>query len=157
MLKYIENRIKQNPKYTEILSKSTPVICFGDLFNSRVATLGLNPSDKEFVDDKKIFLSGPFLRFQNCDSLSQNDLTKLDSIQTALVLQDCLEYFKNPNPYKEWFDILEEYILKKLEISYYNGTCCHLDLVQWATSKKWGEIKSVQSKLLDSDIPFLFQ
>ena len=130
---YIENRIKQNPYNSKILQMSTPVICFGNIFNSHVATLGLNPSNKEFVDDNNAFLSGMKLRFQDCFSLSQNDLTKLKLNQTELVLRYCLEYFNNPNPYGEWFDYLERHVLSKLDISYYNGSCCHLDLVQWAT------------------------
>lgn len=156
MQTYIENRIKQNPYNNEILQMSTPVICFGNIFNSNVATLGLNPSNKEFVDDNNIFLSGEEIRFQNCFSLSQNDLTKLNANQTEMVLQYCLEYFNNPNPYREWFDYLEKYVLSKLEISYYNGTCCHLDLVQWATSNKWRDVlPSNQSILLNLDYPFL--
>jgi hypothetical protein len=152
---YIENRIKQNPNNLEILRNSTPVICFGNLMNSRIATLGLNPSDKEFVDDDKNFLSGRYLRFQNCFTLMQNDLTKLNSNQTELVLQYCLEYFNNFNPYREWFDYLERHVLSKLDISYYNGTCCHLDLVQWATSNKWRDVLPVnQSILLNSDYSF---
>ena len=153
---YIEKRIKQNPYNPEILPMSTPVICFGDLYKSNVATLGLNPSDKEFVDDNKIFLEAGELRFQNCFSLSQNDLTQLNANQTELVLQYCLEYFNNENPYRVWFNKLEDYVLSNLDISYYNGTCCHLDLVQWATSKKWRNVlPENQSILIDSDYPFL--
>ena len=140
MHQYIENRIKQNPNNPEILQMSTPVICFGNMFNSKVATLGLNPSNKEFVNDKNVFWSGINLRFQNCFSLSQNDLTRLNSDQTELILQYSLKYFNNHNPYREWFNCIENNVLSKLDISYYNGTCCHLDLVQWATSKKWRDV-----------------
>jgi hypothetical protein len=154
---YIEKRIKQNPYNSEILPNSTPVICFGDLFNSKIATLGLNPSNKEFVDNSNIFLAGRFLRFQNCFSLSQTDLTKVDNNQTDLVLNNCIDYFKI-NPYRDWFDVLENYILKKINISYYTKTCCHLDVVQWATSNKWRDVsKSNQNSLLNNDYPFLIQ
>ena len=34
-----------------IISWSCPVLCFGDPSTSTVATLGLNPSNREFVDD----------------------------------------------------------------------------------------------------------
>jgi hypothetical protein len=155
---YIENRIKQNPYNSKILQMSTPVICFGNIFNSHVATLGLNPSNKEFVDDNNVFLSGMKLRFQDCFSLSQNDLTRLNLNQTELVLRYCLEYFNNPNPYGGWFDYLERHVLSKLDISYYNGTCCHLDLVQWATTEKWGKVLwDDRSILLDRDFPFFLQ
>lgn len=155
MQTYIENRIKQNRYNYEILQMSTPVICFGNMFNSHVATLGLNPSNKEFVDNNNVFFSGKDLRFQNCFSLTQNDLTRLNDNQTELVLQYCVEYFNNLNPYQEWFNYLEKHVLSNLDISYYNGTCCHLDLVQWATSNKWRDVLPVnQSILLNSDYPF---
>ncbi len=151
---YLENRIKQNPYNSEILQNSTPVICFGDLFNSQIATLGLNPSNKEFVDNHNSFTA---VRFQNCFSLSQSDLTKLNTIQTNLILNNCIDYF-NGKPYKGWFNVLEKHILTKLNISYYNKTCCHLDIVQWTTSNKWRDISDVnQNLLIDNDYPFLLQ
>lgn len=157
MQSYLENRIKQNPYNGEILQNSTPVICFGDLFNSKTATLGLNPSNKEFVDNNNNFLSGNDLRFQDCFSLYQKDLTKLGAEETELVLHNCTDYFKI-NPYRKWFDVLEKNILKKINVSYYNNTCCHLDIVQWATSKKWGEVDKINRDiLLNSDYPFLIQ
>ena len=154
---YIENRIKQNPYNSDILQNTTPIICFGNLFNSTFATLGLNPSNKEFVDNNNNFLSDNNLRFQNCFSLSEHDLTKLTNDKTNLVLDSCISYFKF-NPYKRWFNVLEKYVLSKLNVSYYNDTCCHLDIVQWATAEKWGSISKIsQTQLIDKDYPFLLR
>ena len=56
-----------------VIPWSSPVISFGDLSRARVATLGLNPSNREFVDDAGIELDGPSRRFPTLRSL------KLDS------------------------------------------------------------------------------
>jgi hypothetical protein len=51
-----------------------------------------------------------------------------------------------------------ERILKQLDASYYNGSACHLDLVQWATDPVWGDLPEIEkTKLIDSDLPFLAQ
>lgn len=40
--------------------------------------------------------------------------------------------------------------------SYYDGSACHVDLVQWATDPTWAKLgRSVQSGLLRSDVAFL--
>lgn len=158
MLKYIENRIKENPYNSDILQCSTPVICFGDINKSEIATLGINPSDKEFVDNKGNFLLNSSLRFQNCYSLKQTDLTLLNTKQTDLVFDYCCNYFKNPNPYKKWFDVIENYILSFLNVSYYDNTCCHIDLIQWATKDKWRDLSQIsKNNLLDNDFSFFIK
>jgi hypothetical protein len=41
---------------------------------------------------------------------------------------------------------------------HYDGTACHLDLVQWATDPTWGGLDSrVRADLLAADSPFLIQ
>ena len=49
---------------TNVIRWSSPVPSFGDLSRSRVATLGLNPSNREFVDPDGQELSGAERRFQ---------------------------------------------------------------------------------------------
>lgn len=59
------------------------------------------------------------------------------------------------NPYRRWFDQLEP-LLNAVGASYYDGSACHLDLVQWATDPKWGALsRSSRRMLLQQDIPFL--
>jgi hypothetical protein len=50
-------------------------------------------------------------------------------------------------------------VLKALGVSYYDGTACHLDLVQWATDPTWAGLKPVEIrlKLLRDDVQFFRQ
>jgi hypothetical protein len=41
------------------------------------------------------------------------------------------------NPYRRWFDPLDQALRAAFGVSYYAGTACHLDLVQWATTPVW--------------------
>ncbi len=72
------------------------------------------------------------------------------------VLRDCDTYFER-NPYRRWFDQLEP-ILSQCGASYYDGTACHLDLVQWATDPTWNRLPNeIQRGLLASDVRFLVE
>jgi hypothetical protein len=53
------------------------------------------------------------------------------------------------------FDQLEK-ILAACGGSYYDGTACHLDIVQWATDPSWGKLpKTVRQRLVTEDHGFL--
>jgi hypothetical protein len=55
-----------------------------------------------------------------------------------------------------WFKPFDFFIKKYGEYSYYDDTCVHLDLVQWATFKKWSELSSfVKQQHLENDLPVL--
>jgi hypothetical protein len=70
------------------------------------------------------------------------------------VWDGCRGYFRR-NPYRRWFDQLEA-VLRPLDASYYEGTACHLDLVQWATDPTWASLDPRTTvTLLDEDVPFL--
>jgi len=71
------------------------------------------------------------------------------------VVNACNGYFE-ANPYRGWFDQLEP-VLQSVGASYYNGTACHLDLVQWATDPVWSKIsnRAVRDRLLAEDAAFL--
>ena len=70
------------------------------------------------------------------------------------MLADCNSYFRRV-PYRRWFDQLDR-ILKECGASYYDGTACALDLVQWATAPVWSGLPDgVQERLLDADGTFL--
>jgi len=162
---YVEARIRQRPRDgLPILPGSTPVVSFGDVRKASVATLGLNPSDREFRQGGK---NRPELRridqrLETLASLGTDDLSSASSDLICRVFQACNGYFqKTPfgNPYRGWFDVLDG-ILKAtlLKVSYYDGTACHLDLVQWATSDKWSDLDRYDKQvLIDDDLPFLKQ
>src|SRR6266446_6786884 len=56
-------------KAAKVIPWSCPVPYFGDLSQSIVATLGLNPSNREFVDGSEIELDGPTRRLHTLKSL----------------------------------------------------------------------------------------
>ena len=145
----IEMARRTRPSGCLIVDKSTPVVAFGDVTTSRVATLGINPSDREFVENGKL-LDRNNRRLETLDSLKANDSEVLTTEQAQSLLAGCYDYFKTGKAYGNWFDILDQVINSGLGVSYYDGSACHLDLVQWATSTKWASLpKSIRIRLLD--------
>jgi hypothetical protein len=134
---------------------STPVISFGDARKSTVATLGWNPSKLEFLDGRGRELVGKDRRLETRTSIRETDLLSASTQSISRVVHACNSYFQR-NPYR-WFNALEK-VLKYSGASYYDGTACHLDLVQWATDPVWGKLSQThQSALLRADVPFLNQ
>jgi hypothetical protein len=152
---YIEARIRRSPpEGTCVVPGSTPVLAFGDARNAHVATLGLNPSRIEFTDNSGVLLEGDDRRLATHASLGSSDLATAPAQVVFQVLNDCNLYFQR-QPYRRWFDRLEP-ILATCGASYYDGTACHLDLVQWATNPTWGKLpSSVRKTLIKEDAAFL--
>jgi hypothetical protein len=120
-----------------IIPWSCPVLCFGDPSTSRVATLGLNPSNREFVDDLGRELDGPLRRFHTLSSLGLDNWESANAKHLQLILESYHAYFLR-NPYDGWFRKLD-YIISGTNASYYEfpSTACHLDLIPYATAQKW--------------------
>lgn len=156
-----------------ILEGSTPVVFFGNQPNARVATLGINPSSREFTTgpvpspgQQPQLLDGDARRFETLDSLGIDSITDATDAHVEAIYQRCLNYFApdpdtgaSPRPtayWNEWFKHLEDIIQPLTGHSYLNGTACHLDLSQWATFPLWGQLsKAVQDSLLRQDEEFL--
>jgi hypothetical protein len=115
------------------------VVSFGDAQSAEVATLGLNPSKKEFLNAAGGLLRGEQRRLATLESINAQRLDRLDDDQVARVVADCGDYFHR-NPYNMWFNPLDEILRNALGASYKDGTACHLDLVQWATDPVWAGI-----------------
>lgn len=153
---YIIARLRRPfPDGAPIVPGSTPVLSFGNVSEATVATLGLNPSRQEFLNQEGRELSGAERRFETLSSLGVPGLESATEAALSQVVNACNSYFRG-NPYRRWFDQLEP-ALKSVGASYYDGTACHLDLVQWATDPVWGGIKNrdVRTKLIEEDAPFL--
>src|SRR5581483_5257363 len=74
----------------------------------------------------------------------------------AAVVAEAYNYFRGPNWYRGWFHWLESMLRTSGAGSYFDGTACHLDLVQWATKPAQGELgKHVWRRLVDQDRDFL--
>ena len=120
---------------------STPVIAFGNPRTSRVATLAINPSNIEF-EKKRQPLPDSERRLATLQSLGATDTSALSEAQVEVVVRECDEYFQR-NPYMTWFGPLDKILKEGLGASYMDGSACHLDVVQWATSAKWSALPPV--------------
>ena len=119
---------------------SSPVPAFGSPAHSRVATLGLNPSSREFVDEKGNELDGPLRRFHTLRSLGLSRWADADADDLRQMERACCDYFEG-HPYDAWFRRLDG-IVSGTCFSYYSNQhpACHLDLVPFATRQKWGNL-----------------
>jgi len=122
---------------TTVIPWSSPIPSFGDLSRSKVATLGLNPSNREFVDGAGHELDGPHRRFHTLKSLGLRRWGDANARDLRLIIDSCFGYFRR-NPYDEWFGKLD-YVMSGTRASYYESSvrACHLDLVPYATTLKW--------------------
>jgi len=152
---YIEERIRRaSPPSANVIDGSTPVIAFGNAQLARVATLGLNPSGVEFVGADGVLLTGTDRRLATHPSLGTAALSSAPYKIIEQVAQECNEYFER-NPYRRWFNQLLP-IVQMCGACYYDGSACHLDLVQWATSPVWGRLRrDVREQLVAEDVDFL--
>ncbi|HIM96922.1 MAG TPA: hypothetical protein EYM57_03335 [Gammaproteobacteria bacterium] len=131
-----------------VIPWAAPVISFGDLSKARVATLGLNPSNREFVDVSNRELMGSERRFQTLNSLGLSKWSQAKPEHIDQIVDACFGYFDG-NPYDGWFRALEKLFLDA-GVSYYGmfSDACHLDLVPFATSTKWGALTTRQKAQL---------
>lgn len=124
----------------EVIPWGAPVPSFGDARVSRVATVGLNPSNREFVDETGVELQGVFRRFHTLRSLGIEEWAEADATHLDLIIESCRAYFFR-NPYDAWFRRLDK-VLSGTGSSYYDpkSPACHLDLIPYATGRKWAEL-----------------
>jgi len=149
----VERAVNAPPKDCFVVGGSTPVVAFGDPTRSRVATIGINPSCNEFLR-KGLLMEGDKRRLATYESLRVSGFAELGSNRGVAILDDCKAYFQR-RPYG-WFKSLDQILAKGLSASYYDGTACHLDLVQWATDPFWSRLNSsAQLRLLNDGLPFL--
>src|SRR5207249_3802677 len=65
-----------------------------------------------------------------------------------LILESCRDYFLG-NPYDTWFKRLDQ-VVQGADASFYDpfSQACHLDLIPYATSRKWTELTTRQRSAL---------
>ena len=135
---------------TSVIPWASPLPYFGDPFTSVAATLGINPSWREFQDGSGVELGEDSRRLHTLGSLGLSSWREADDEQLRRIHEVCAEYFRG-RPYDLWFGRLET-ILNRADASYYGGLsgACHLDLVPYATAPVWGRLDRRQrSRLLD--------
>jgi hypothetical protein len=133
---------------TKIIRWGCPVPSFGDLSSSRVATIGINPSNREFVDESGNELQGNARRFHTMNSLGLRSWREVDVRHLQTIIESCRLYFHR-NPYNNWFNKLNK-VISGTSASYYDisNAACHLDLIPFATMCKWTELSATQRSLL---------
>jgi hypothetical protein len=131
-----------------VIKWGCPVPSFGDLSSARIATLGLNPSNREFVDESGEELQGNSRRFQTLASLGLRSWSEIDARHLRMILDSCRRYFLG-NPYDRWFKKLDQ-VVSGAKASFYgtSGGACHLDLIPYATVEKWTELTTQQRSSL---------
>lgn len=130
---------------SSVIPWSSPVPAFGAPVTAVVATLGLNPSNREFVDERGRELVGSERRFHTLGSLGLASWADADVSHLEMISESCGEYFSR-NPYDGWFGRLDQ-VISGTGASYYNGMfrrACHLDLIPYATALKWSALSHRQ-------------
>ena len=112
---------------TDVIRWASPVPAFGNLLHSRVATLGLNPSNREFVDESGRELQGVARRFHTLSSLGLGTWADAEARHLRLIMESCDAYFEG-NPYDRWFRTLDQ-VVTAADASFYateGSGACHL-------------------------------
>lgn len=145
------NRLPSLATTTRVIPWSCPVAVFGNSTTARVATVGINPSNREFVDEQGCELVGSARRFHTLQTLGISRWEEATGTHFHLINESWSRYFCG-NPYTTWFDVLER-LLTASGHTYYGcaPTACHLDLVPYATAAKWTSLSALErSRLLDA-------
>ncbi|MDH1009613.1 hypothetical protein N5J43_18310 [Pseudomonas nicosulfuronedens] len=132
----------------DIIEWASPIPYFGNPTLSPIATVGLNPSNREFVDASGHELSSNSRRFHTLSSLNLASWKDVSPTQIKLIKESCTEYFSR-NPYDGWFKSLDK-LLAGTNSSFYSPLfhASHLDLIPFATSNKWAKLSTKQRQLL---------
>ena len=138
---------------------SLPVLFFGDISSALIATVGLNPSHREYLDTEGAELTdavGPNARrFETLTSLGAHDRRHLSQEQCDQAIHRMRDYFKRGKPVYKWFGHLER-VTASMGYSYGAGQVVHLDLVQEATKHTYSELSPTElQRLRSADLPFL--
>jgi len=157
------------PSDCGVVRGSTPVVSFGDFTQAKVATIGINPSSKEFMDTSATGTTNQLLpegkkRLADYESLGLLSTDPLDDDTAEYTLgaegakeiwESCRDYFKGPNAYWSWFSDLET-VLSGASVSYKDSSACHLDISPWATDPIFRDLSNAQQgQLLLGEADFL--
>ena len=130
---------QQRRDFPQVIEWACPVPFFGHAEQARIASVGLNPSDKEFCDNEGHALSDSRRRLATLDSLGLQHWSAAGPEQRSDVAQACSDYFCS-KPYWRWFNPLEAIFEDAGRGTLKDGDACHIDLAPWATRKKWRKL-----------------
>lgn len=147
-------RLRREPRPFTV-EGSLPVLFFGDLLTAEVATVGLNPSDREYLDSQGRMLTGTRQRFATLETVGAMNRAGLTDDACEEAVEWMRAYYGAGNPVYGWFTALER-VAQGFGVSLRDGSCVHLDLVQDATRPTWSGLQeSERAALLAQDLPFL--
>lgn len=148
-------RLRRQPSASTVAG-TLPVLFFGDLFNAAVASVGLNPSDQEYLSKDGALLAGPAQRFATTNTLRAVDRPSLSDEQCASAIEWMRDYYEPGKPvYGSWFNALSR-VIEGFGANFRDRSSAHLDLVQESTSPVWSELDDLErEELLEQDLPFL--
>jgi hypothetical protein len=147
---YVIDMVRRKaPANCGVIGGSTAVVSFGNFREARVATLGINPSKREFLTKDGEWLPEPERRLATYESLGLRPSEDISFEQAVQIVSESDNYF-DKNAY-EWFDNLETFLDCGFDASYYDGSACHLDLSHWATDPVWGKLSKQQQQILLED------
>ncbi len=153
----LHTRLRRSPHPFSVAG-SLPVLFFGDLLKASIVTVGLNPSDREYLDRGRKELTGTKRRFETLASLGADRRETLTSAQCEQALATMRAYYRPGKPVYGWFRSLDR-VVQGMGFRYDAGEVAHLDLVQEATSPTWSALRDTPGAdvdaLLASDLPFL--
>lgn len=141
---------------TDVLAWGAPVPVFGDIDSARLVTLGINPSSREFVDETGRELADAARRFPTLHSLGLHRWADADFTHIRSIERACRAYFTG-NPYDGWFRRLDQ-VISGTSSPFYAPMfpACHLDLVPYATSRRWGTLsRADRDRLLEVGMQIL--
>lgn len=150
-------RLRRPPSASSV-PESLPVLFFGDLFTAGVATVGLNPSDQEYLGPGGTELDGVARRFETLTSLGASDRSSLTDEQCERAIQRMRTYYQPGKPIYRWFRALDR-VTRAMGYVYEAGEVAHLDLAQEATDPTWSKLSQTSpaefEALRSADLPFL--
>lgn len=148
MASYVNRLDSTAVSQSSIIRWSCPVPFFGEIAGATVATVGINPSSREFLSADGIELQGEERRLPTLRSLGCRSWLEVDAVQIKEILAACETYFLR-SPYNRWFQVLEK-VLAPAGVSLYRrgGQACHIDLVPYATNAKWGSLPLAEQRNL---------
>jgi uracil-DNA glycosylase len=151
----LRQRLRISPSQSSVAA-SLPVLFFGDALNARVATIGLNPSKREYLDAKGEPLGGLKQRFATTTCLGAASREDLSDAQADAAIKRMQSYYDPDKPvYDSYFRHLCNF-LDGLGAGFNERSAAHLDLVQESTDPTWSNLSaSEQTALLTRDLPFL--
>lgn len=155
--KFLSDRLRRRGTPASVPG-SLPVLFFGDLFTATIATIGMNPSRREYLSASGQELEGKERRFETLGSLSSRARSLLDDGQVQKAVRRMRGYFDPDKPKYAWFNALTR-VIEGMGFSFVRRSATHLDLVQEATDPVWSQWVERDPKtavaVLHSDLAFL--